>query len=178
MQESELCSLNNFNFRPNLAVSPSPLERGWGEAFKDMATQKTLETNNSVTEFLNTVSDVQKRDDCFALVKLITKITGHEPKMWGTSIVGFGSYHYRYGSGHEGDSCIIGLSPRKQNITLYLMGGFHTNPELLQKLGKYKTGKGCLYINSLDTVDINVLEQIIRDSAKILLKRVEQKKAK
>jgi hypothetical protein len=143
-----------------------------------MATQKTLETNNSVAEFLNTVSDKQKRDDCFALAKLVTNITGYEPKMWGTSIVGFGSYHYRYGSGHEGDSCIVGLSPRKQNITMYLMGGFHTNPQLLQKLGKYKTGKGCLYINSLDTVDINVLEQIISNSARILLERIEQQKAK
>ncbi|MDB5132105.1 MAG: hypothetical protein JWR02_1854 [Mucilaginibacter sp.] len=143
-----------------------------------MATQKTLETNNSVAEFLNTVSDVQKREDCFALVELFTKIIGYEAKMWGTSIVGFGSYHYRYDSGHEGDSCIVGLSPRKQNITMYLMGGFHTNPQLLQQLGKYKTGKGCLYINSLDTVDINVLEQIIRDSARILLERVEQQKAK
>lgn len=143
-----------------------------------MATQKTLETNNSVAEFLNTVSDKQKRDDCFALAKLVTNITGYEPKMWGTGIVGFGSYHYRYGSGHEGDSCIVGLSPRKQNITLYLMGGFHTNPQLLQKLGKYKTGVGCLYINSLDTVDINVLEQIIRNSARILLERVEQQKTK
>jgi hypothetical protein len=141
-----------------------------------MATQKTLENDSSVAEFLNTVSDVQKRGDCLALVKIISKVTGHEPKMWGTSIIGFGSYHYRYGSGHEGDSCIVGLSPRKQNITLYLMGGFHTNPELLQKLGKYKTGKGCLYINSLDTVDVNVLEQIIRDSFKILKERIDQYK--
>jgi hypothetical protein len=143
-----------------------------------MATQKTLENDSNVGAFLNMVSDKQKRDDCFALVKLVTNITGYEPKMWGTSIVGFGSYHYRYDSGHEGDSCIVGLSPRKQNITLYLMGGFHTNPELLQEIGKYKTGKGCLYINSLNTVDINVLEQIIRNSARILLERVEQQKAK
>jgi hypothetical protein len=91
-----------------------------------MATQKTLENDSNVAAFLNTVSDKQKRDDCFALAKLVTNITGYEPKMWGTSIVGFGSYHYRYGSGHEGDSCIVGLSPRKQNITMYLMGGFHT----------------------------------------------------
>lgn len=143
-----------------------------------MATQKTLENDSNVAAFLNSVSDKQKRDDCFSLAKLITKITGYEPKMWGTSIIGFGSYHYRYGSGHEGDSCIVGFSPRKQNITLYLMGGFHTNPELLHKLGKYKTGKGCLYVNSLDTVDINVLEQIIRDSAKILMDRVDQQKEK
>jgi hypothetical protein len=143
-----------------------------------MAELKTLQNDHSVGDFLNAISDEQKRNDCFTLVQLISKITGYEPKMWGTSIVGFGSYHYKYGSGHEGDSSIVGFSPRKQNITLYLMGGFHCNKELLQKLGKHKTGVGCLYINSLDTVDINILEQIIRESAKILLERVEQQKNK
>ena len=143
-----------------------------------MAELKTLENDNSVGEFLNTISDEQKRKDCFALVQIIGKITGYQPKMWGTSIVGFGSYHYRYASGHEGDSSVVGFSPRKQNITLYLMGGFHYNKELLQKLGKHKTGVGCLYINSLDTIDINILEQIICDSAKILLDRLEQQQNK
>lgn len=143
-----------------------------------MAGQKTLPNDNSVSAFLNTITDVRKRNDCFALVQLISKITGYQPKMWGASIVGFGSYHYRYDSGHEGDSSIVGFSPRKQNITLYLMGGFHTNAALLQKLGKYKTGGGCLYINSLATVDITVLEQIITQSVKILLEKTEQQKTK
>jgi hypothetical protein len=143
-----------------------------------MATQKTLENGNSIEEFLNTITDEKKRNDSFTLIKLISNITGFEPKMWGSAIIGFGSYHYKYGSGHEGDSCIVGFSPRKQSITLYLMGGFHINKELIEKLGKHKTGVGCLYINSLDTIDVNILEQIIYNSAKTLLERVEQQKSK
>jgi len=141
-----------------------------------MAKQKTLENEQSVNGFINALSDEQKQDDCFTLVKLITKITGYGPKMWGASIVGFGSYHYRYASGHEGDSCIVGFSPRKQNITLYLMGGFNADQELLKKLGKYKTGVGCLYINSISTIDMEVLEQIIRNSAKALAERTNEMK--
>ncbi|GAC1311795.1 MAG: hypothetical protein NVSMB24_32020 [Mucilaginibacter sp.] len=151
---------------------------GYYLIFNNMATQKTLENDSDVAAFLNSIGDEQKRDDCFSLIKLITKITGYGPKMWGASIVGFGSYHYRYDSGHEGDSCIVGFSPRKQNITLYLMGGFNADKELLAKLGKHKTGVGFLYINSMDTVDVNVLEQIIRDSARILIERVEQQNTK
>jgi len=143
-----------------------------------MAELKTLENDNSVEEFLNTVTDEKKRNDSFSLIKIISKITGFKPKMWGTAIIGFGSYHYKYDSGHEGDSCIVGFSPRKQNITLYLMGGFHTNKDLLEKLGKHKTGVGCLYINSLDTIDIKILVQIIYNSARILLERVEEQKTK
>lgn len=141
-----------------------------------MAVQKTSENNDSVEAFLNAITDEQKRKDCFALVQLVGKVTGHKPKMWGPSIVGFGSYHYRYESGHEGDSSIVGFSPRKQNITLYLAGGFRADEDLLQKLGKYKTGAGCLYINSIATIDTLVLEQIIRNSVKILLDRVDSQK--
>jgi len=143
-----------------------------------MATQKTLENDNSVDAFLSTISDEQKRNDCLMLIQLMSKVSGYEPKMWGGSIIGFGSYHYRYASGHEGDTSIVGFSPRKQNIALYLMGGYHTDKELLQKLGKHKTGVGCLYINSIATIDIAVLEQIIRNSVKILLERVEEEKNK
>ena len=143
-----------------------------------MAELKTLENDNSVEEFLNTVTDEKKRNDSFSLIKIISKITAFKPKMWGTAIIGFGSYHYKYASGHEGDSCIVGFSPRKQSITLYLMGGFHTDKELLQKLGKHKTGVGCLYINSLDTIDIKILVQIIYNSARLLLERVEEQKNK
>lgn len=129
-----------------------------------MANLKTKQTEDSVTAFLNKVEDAQKRKDCFAISDMMQKATGLAPAMWGTSIVGFGSYHYKYESGHEGDMCIIGFSPRKQNIALYIPGGIHKYEDLLEKLGKHKTGKGCLYINSLDKVDVGVLNSIITQS--------------
>jgi hypothetical protein len=110
------------------------------------------------------VEDAQKRRDCFAISDMMQKATGLTPAMWGTSSVGFGSYHYKYESGHEGDICLIGFSPRKQNIALYIPGGIHKYDDLLEKLGKHKTGKGCLYINSLDKVDVEVLNSIILKS--------------
>jgi|SRR6185437_3885622 len=129
-----------------------------------MAAQKTLANETSVDEFLNTVEDPQKRNDCMTLIQLIGRITGYEPKMWGSSIVGFGTYHYRYASGHEGDSPIVGFSPRKKSITMYLMCGLPANKALLENLGKHKTGVGCLYIDSIDAINLDILEQIIRDS--------------
>ena len=99
------------------------------------------------------------------------KETGHKPKMWGPSIVGFGSYHYKYESGHEGDSCMIGFSPRKQNLTLYVMAGLGHLDKLFKDLGKYKTGKGCLYINKLEDVNIDVLKQIIKVTADTVKKK-------
>lgn len=126
-----------------------------------MANLKTKQTEDSVTAFLNKVEDEQKRKDCFAIIEMMHKATGLAPKMWGTSIIGFGSYHYKYESGHEGDICLIGFSPRKQNIALYIPGGIHKYDDLLEKLGKHKTGKGCLYINSLDKIDVEVLNSII-----------------
>ena len=126
-----------------------------------MANLKTKQTEDSVTAFLNKVEDEQKRRDCFAIIEMMQQATGLPPKMWGTSIIGFGSYHYKYESGHEGDMCLIGFSPRKQNIALYIPGGIHKYDDLLKKLGKHKTGKGCLYINSLDKVDVEVLNSII-----------------
>src|SRR5438093_13250113 len=112
-----------------------------------MAELKTKQTDENVIKFLNSVEDEKKRSDSFAILEIMKEVTKTEPKLWGTSIIGFGSYHYKYESGHEGDACLIGFSPRKQNITLYLMLGLEHSKDLLQKLGKYKTGKGCLYIN-------------------------------
>lgn len=129
-----------------------------------MADLKTKQTEESIITFLNKVEDEQKRKDSFEIVEMMRKATGQPPKMWGSSIIGFGSYHYKYDSGHEGDMCIIGFAPRKQNIALYIPGGIHKYDDLLEKLGKHKTGKGCLYINSLDKVDLKVLQSIFKKS--------------
>ena len=127
---------------------------------------KTKLNDASVTEFLNSVADEQKRDECFEILKMMQQVTKAEPKMWGSSIVGFGSYHYRGKSGREGDGMLIGFSPRKQNLTLYLMGGFDTHADLLEKLGKFTTSVGCLYIKSLDDVDKKVLKELVQASVK------------
>jgi hypothetical protein len=127
-----------------------------------MAELKTKQTDESVTTFLNKVDDETKRKDCFEIADMMKKITGLSPKMWGPAIIGFGSYHYKYESGREGDMCVIGFSPRKQNITLYVKIAAEETNTLLEKLGKYKTGKGCLYIQKLSDVNIEVLKKIIR----------------
>jgi len=136
-----------------------------------MAELKTKATELSVESFLERAADGQVRDDCFAIVKLMKKVTGASPKMWGSAIVGFGQYHYKYDSGHEGDMCLAGFSPRKQNITLYVLaGGAETHGDLLKKLGKHKIGKGCLYIKKLDDIDTAVLEKIVARSVNTLKK--------
>src|SRR4030095_16521045 len=114
---------------------------------------KTKVNDASVNKFLNSVSDEQKRKDCFEIMKMMKQVTKAEPKMWGASIVGFGSYHYKGAGGREGDWMLTGFSPRKQNLTLYLMHTFHVHKNLLKKLGKYKTSMGCLYIKKLEDVD-------------------------
>jgi hypothetical protein len=129
-----------------------------------MAEQKTKPTGQSVESFLDNIADESVRDDCTALVTLMRKVTGSKPKMWGPSIVGFGEYHYKYDSGHEGDACLTGFSPRKQNITVYIMPGFAEQTDLQHKLGKHKAGKGCLYIKRLTDVDVKVLEKMIEHS--------------
>jgi hypothetical protein len=133
-----------------------------------MAELKTKVNEASVNKFLNSVADKQKREDSFVILELMKKITKYEPKMWGSSIVGFGAYHYKYESGREGDICLIGFSPRKQNLTLYIMSGFSKYADLMKKLGKYKTGKACLYINKLDDIDMKVLKELINESVKTL----------
>ena len=131
-----------------------------------MAELKTVPTKLSVDKFLRGIADEQKREDCYQILKLMEKATRSKAKMWGTSIVGFGEHHYVYESGREGDWFITGFSPRKQNLTLYMMGGFDQFQDLLPKLGKHSTGKGCLYINKLADVDIKVLKELITKSAK------------
>lgn len=134
-----------------------------------MAEMKIIKNDNSVEDFLNNVDHENKREDSFKILQIMQEVTGEEPKMWGDSIIGFGEYHYRYASGREGDAPLVGFSPRKQNLTLYLMGCY-INPDdkqydqLFQQLGKHKTGKSCLYVNKLSDVDISVLEQLITRS--------------
>jgi len=128
-----------------------------------MAELKTKQTEQSVEKFLNSIADKKKREDCFTVLEMMKQITKMDPKMWGPSIVGFGTYHYKYESGHEGDMCMIGFSPRKQNLTLYILPGFGKYKELMKKLGKYKTGKSCLYINKLEDVDIATLKKLIKE---------------
>jgi len=133
-----------------------------------MAELKTKLNKASVEKFLNSVKDEQKRLDSFEILEMMKKITKEEPKMWGPSIVGFGKYHYKYASGHEGDNCIAGFSPRKNALTIYILPGFEKYDSLMKKLGNYKTGKSCLYIKKLDDVDTKVLTELISDSYKYM----------
>jgi hypothetical protein len=135
-----------------------------------MAELKTKRNEQSVTAFLNTITDERKRRDAFAIAALMEQITKAKPAMWGSSIVGFGSYHYTYASGREGDWPIIGFSPRKQNLTLYIIPGFESYGELLGKLGKHKTGKACLYINTLEDVHLPTLKALIEQSVNHMTK--------
>jgi hypothetical protein len=121
--------------------------------------QKTHPTKQSVIEFLSKLEDESVRDDCQTLVRLMGKITKMEPVLWGGSIIGFGKYHYKYDSGHEGYSCLTGFSPRKQNLSLYIMPGYSNQTLLTDKLGKFKAGKGCLYIKKLSDINLTVLEK-------------------
>ncbi len=134
---------------------------------------KTKVNEASAEGFLNSVADEQVRKDCFEILKMMKQVTKEEPKMWGTSIIGFGSYHYQGAGGREGDWMLTGFSPRKQNLTLYLMGGFNLHEDLLKKLGKYKTSVGCLYIKKLDDVDKKVLKELITASVKTMKKLVK-----
>ena len=131
-----------------------------------MAENKTKITRGSVEKFLNGIKDEKVRRDTFTLVDIMKQITKAEPKMWGSSIVGFGEYHYEYASGREGDSPLVGFSPRKQNLTLYIGGGFGRYGELLGKLGKFSTGKVCLYVKTLDDLHLPTLKKLIQQSVK------------
>lgn len=133
-----------------------------------MAELKTKQTNASVDKFIKGIKDEGTRADCLQILEIMKKITKSEPKMWGTSIVGFGSYHYRYATGREGDWFQVGFSPRKQNLTLYFMGGLDGYEDLLGKLGKHTTGKGCLYIKKMEDVDTKVLKELVSQSVKRL----------
>jgi hypothetical protein len=133
-----------------------------------MAENKTKPTDKSVTEFLESVEDKTKREDSFKLVELMQEITGEEPKMWGPTMVGFGTYHYKYESGREGDAMRVGFSPRKANLVLYIIAGFAEEQGLLNKLGKHSTGKSCLYIKKLADVDMAVLREMVERSVKYM----------
>jgi len=136
-----------------------------------MAEPKTKATGASVDSYIDAIGDEQRRDDCRTLVKLMSKITGEPPVMWGTGIVGFGNYHYRYASGHEGDSCLSGFASRKGDISIYVTAGFAGREPLLAKLGKHKTGKVCLYIKRLADIDLRKLESIVEDSVAEMKRR-------
>lgn len=128
------------------------------------AENKTQPTEKSVIDFLNSVENDQRRNDSFEVLKLMEKITGEPAKMWGPSIVGFGSYHYKYATGREGDFLATGFSPRKTALTLYIMSGFSNYHKLMENLGKYKTGKSCLYVKKLTDINLVVLSNLIKES--------------
>ncbi len=136
-----------------------------------MAEPKTKKTDASVAAFLDAVADPGRREDARAVLALMKRITGEEPKMWGPSIVGFGSYTYTYASGQTGDWPIAAFSPRKQALTLYLMPGFEKDADLMKRLGKHRTGKSCLYLNRLADVDAGVLEELVRRSVERMRNR-------
>jgi len=129
-----------------------------------MSDLKTKRTGASVAAFLDAIPDADRRRDCKAIAAIMKKVTGESPAMWGDSIVGFGSYHYKYAGGREGDWPLTGFSPRKQNLTVYIMPGFAEYAGLMKKLGKHKTGVSCLYIRNLDDIDDGVLTELIRES--------------
>ena len=136
-----------------------------------MAKQTELKTkvnDASVNDFLNGIEDEQKRKDSLEVLALMKEVTGEEPKMWGPSIVGFGSYRYRYASGREGDWMLTGFSPRKQNLTIYIMPGFEHYGDLLDRIGKHSTAKSCLYIKKLADVDTNVLRELVKQSVEVV----------
>lgn len=136
-----------------------------------MYEQKTKKTGASIKNFIAGVADEQKRKDSLALVRMMQDITKEKPYLWGSSIIGFGKYRYKYASGHEGDSCITGFSPRKANLTIYITPGFKEYKDLLQKLGKHKVSVGCLYIKRLSDVDTLVLKKLIAASVKDMKKK-------
>ena len=133
-----------------------------------MSELKTKRNDGDVRGYLESVANKRRREDALVMLELMREITGEPPEMWGSSIVGFGSYHYRYASGREGDWPIIGFAPRKQSLTLYIMPGFDRYEGLMAKLGKYKTGKSCLYINKLDDVNLETLKALIAESVEYM----------
>jgi hypothetical protein len=128
------------------------------------STNKTTETTASVTSFIDAVADETKRDDSRRLITIMKEVTGYDAKMWGPGIVGFGSYHYKYESGREGDAPLVGFSPRKSEISIYLATEFPGKEKLLQQFGKHRAGAGCIYVKKLQDIDIAVLQKMIKAS--------------
>jgi len=133
-----------------------------------MAELKTKKNKIDVEQFLNSIENPQRRKDGISMLKIMSEVSGEKAEMWGPSIIGFGSYQYKYASGREGDWMLCGFSPRKQSLTLYIMTGFSHYEDLLNQLGKYKTGKSCLYINKLEDVDEQILRKLILQSIQFL----------
>lgn len=129
-----------------------------------MTANKTQQTDASVEAFIGTVADQRQAEDARTIVSLLERVSGEPARMWGPSIIGFGSYHYKYESGREGDMCRIGFSPRKGNTVLYIVDGFPAYQDIMARLGKYKTGKSCLYVKRLSDIDIGALEELARGS--------------
>lgn len=129
-----------------------------------MAENKTKPTTKSVSAFLNSVENKRRKADALVVNKMMKRVTGMRPKMWGETLVGFGKYHYKYESGREGDMFLVGFSPRKANLVLYIMPGYGEFDDIMARLGKFKTGKSCLYINKLEDIDLGVLEELIEKS--------------
>lgn len=139
-----------------------------------MAKNKTTDTGKSVDAFISAVESETKRDDGFRLIEIYKSITGDEPRMWGPSIIGFGNYHYKYASGHEGDAPLAAFSPRKDSLVIYLASEFPDREKLLSKLGKHKSSKACVYVKKLDDIDLSVLTKLIDRSAQHTLKLYPQ----
>ena len=136
-----------------------------------VAHNKTKPTQQKVSEFIAGIEDTRKRAECRELMKLMRETTGKRATMWGASIVGFGKYHYKYASGREGDFFLTGFSPRKQALTIYIINGFEPHAKLMEKLGKFKTGKSCLYVKTLDDIDRPVLEKLVQASVAYMRKK-------
>lgn len=136
-----------------------------------MAEVKTGPNDGNVQQFLEQVEHPKRRADGLAMLKIMQEVTGHPAKMWGNSIVGFGSYHYMYASGRTGDWLLTGFSPRKTSLTVYIMSGFDRYEALMAQLGTYKTGKSCLYIKKLEDVDLSILKELIRESTQYMLNK-------
>jgi len=142
-----------------------------------VAEAKTKPTKQSVAEFLNQIPDAQRREDCFAIAKLIEEATGNKPQMWGPSMVGFGSYHYKYASGHEGDCFMTSFASRKQDLTVYMVMGFEKHGALMKQLGKHRHAKSCLYIKRLSDIHLPTLKKLLKASLKDLAAYTKAQKA-
>lgn len=143
-----------------------------------MAEPKTKPTEESVKDFLNRIPEAERREDCFVVAKIMEEITGDKPKMWGPSMVGFGTYRYKYASGREGDWPVAAFSPRKKDLTVYLMMGFQKHDELMKKLGKHSSAKSCLYIKRLSDIHVPTLKKLIKTSIKELEAYIKAQSAK
>ena len=133
-----------------------------------MSSNKTVPTKQSVTTFIDSLEDEQKKHDCYSLLKLMKEVTGSEPKIWGNGMIGFDEYHYKYSSGREGNYFKIGFSPRKKELSIYILPGLDRFRKELEGLGKYRAGKSCLYVKKLDDINLDILRKIMNKSTKLL----------